>query len=243
MTVYRPGKIDAPILMYHHVSDQVPASRYVVTRDAFRAQMKILAEAGYRAITVSELVAAVQSGGILPEKPVVLTFDDAYLDVYEVAYPVLEAFGFTATLYVITSTLEPDRTYGYIKADQLAELAAAGWEIGSHSITHSDLKKTKLGFEREAIDSKAALENLPGVVVRSFSYPFAVSSEWMRSKMPDFGYDSAVGIGGNNHHDTSSLFYLSRREVSRSTTLAEFRKLLTYPPPPATSTPDPREFP
>ncbi len=233
--VYHPaGEVAAPILMYHRINNQM-ASRYVVRVDAFQKQMQILADGGYQSVTVSELRDVMVNGGYLPEKPVVLTFDDGYVDVFENAYPILNELGFTGTAYVITGTLGTDLSYGYMQTDQLAELAAAGWEIGSHSVTHSDLRNSKLGILNELEQSKQVLEDQLGVTVRSFSYPFAVKNAWMQEQVAAYGYDSAVGVGMPTLHKPENLFYMSRREVDYGTSLYQFEKMLMTP----TETPTP----
>lgn len=234
--VYHPaGPVYAPILMYHRVTDQAPALRYAVTVDNFRAQMQRLADAGYQTITVSELTNVIREGGTLPAKPVVITFDDGFLDVYENAFPIMQELGFTATMYIITGTLGTDKAYGYVQEEELRALANAGWEIGSHSISHSDLKTTHLGMRNEAEKSKQELEEKLGLPIRSFAYPYASANDWIEEQMAKYGYDSAMGVGIINRHSPESLYFLSRREVYNNTTLREFDDLLTVPPPTTTS--------
>src|SRR5690606_32496057 len=153
-------------------------------------------------------------------------FDDGYMDVYENAFPILQEFGFTGVAYIITSTLEKDKSYGYMQERELKALLAAGWEIGSHSVTHSDLKKTKLGAGNEVRRSKAVLEALLGVPVRSFCYPFGVANQSIKDLVLQAGYDSAVGLGITPVHTPERLYYLSRREVTGDMTIEEFRSLL-----------------
>jgi hypothetical protein len=244
--VYHPaGLVDAPILLYHHISNRGNGSRYAVSPAAFRAQMKILADLGYETVTISELVEVIVTGGYLPEKPLVLTFDDGFLDVYENAFPVLQEYGFKATTYIITGVLETDLAYGYMQPEQLSELSAAGWEIGSHSISHSDLRTTKLGLDVELDQSSVDLETRLGVEVLTFAYPFAAASDGIKEQVKEHGYTGAVGVGTMNRHALKSLYYLSRREVYNTTSLAAFKLLLELPPAPTsiptitpTSTPE-----
>lgn len=219
------GTVQVPILMYHHVSDKLN-TRYAITLSTFRAQMAILHDQGYQTVSVSQLADVIRAGGSLPAKPVVITFDDGYLDTYANAFPIMEEFGFTGTVYIITSTLEEGQTYGYMQAAQLKALVRAGWEIGSHSVTHTNLKETKLGVGNEMRQSKAALEKLLGISVHTFSYPYAVSTEAIRARAEAAGYDSAVGVDILVTNTPRRLYYLSRREVQRSTSLAAFKDLL-----------------
>ena len=91
---------DVPILMYHHL-DPEESGAATVTVATFEAQIGALSEAGYTAITLEDLVSFVDSGTPLPEKPIVITFDDGYLSNYEYALPILERYGMCATVFVI----------------------------------------------------------------------------------------------------------------------------------------------
>ncbi len=219
------GNVIMPILMYHHISD-VTGSRYTTPIKVFREQMDTLKKEGYQTVNISQLTDVIRSGGELPEKPVAITFDDGYLDTYENAYPILRELGYTATVYIITSTLGTDLSYGYMQEDTLKELIGAGWEIGSHGVTHTDLTKTKLGAGNEMKQSKEDLETKLGIKVRSFSYPFAVTNQELKDLAADTGYESGVGIDILNTHTPKRLYFLSRREIYRSLPLFTFVKVI-----------------
>lgn len=219
------GNVIMPILMYHHISDKIE-SRYTTHIKAFREQMKTLKEEGYETVTISQLGDVIRSGGVLPKKPVAITFDDGYLDIYENAFPILREMGFTGSVYIITGTLGTDQSYGYMQEDALKELIAAGWEVGSHSVTHTDLRKTKLGAGNEMKQSKEDLETKLGIMVRSFSYPFAVTNQDLKDLAEKMGYDAAVGIDIINTHTPKRLYFLSRREVYENMPLSDFARLL-----------------
>ncbi len=130
------GHVKAPILLYHHISDEGNGNRYYVSTADFRAQMEALRSWGYTAITVSELVDVLINGGELPMRPVVITFDDGNLDVYQNAFPIMRDLGFVGTNYIVANRLQSKY---FVNVEQLQEMADAGWEIGSHSMTHTDL--------------------------------------------------------------------------------------------------------
>ncbi len=219
------GKVVMPILLYHRVSEEGSA-QYRVTPQVFREQMEWLKKEGYQAVTVSQVADVIRGGGTLPQKPVAITFDDGYLDTYENAFPILSELGFTATVYIITGTLGTDKSYGYMQEDALTELIAAGWEIGSHSVTHTSLKKTKLGAGNEMRQSKVDLEKKLGIKVRSFSYPYGEANQEIKDLAAQMGYESGVGIDILNTHTTRQLYFLTRREVYSSMTMTGFANLL-----------------
>jgi peptidoglycan/xylan/chitin deacetylase (PgdA/CDA1 family) len=225
-TIYHPpGNVTVPILLYHNVSNR-GSTNYVARPADFRAQMKYLHDSGYETITISELSGVIREGGYLPEKPVVITFDDGYLGVHENAFPILEEFGFNAVVYIIAGTIDSDKSYGYLQKTHIDDLVAAGWEIGSHSISHSSLKTTTLGLRSEIEKSKVELEEKLGVEIRSFSYPYNITNDWIKSRVEAYGYDSAVGVNVFVIHKPERLYFLSRREVARTTTMREFQALL-----------------
>jgi peptidoglycan/xylan/chitin deacetylase (PgdA/CDA1 family) len=211
--------------MYHRISDK-GGSRYTLPIDSFRAQMKLLHDEGYQTVSVSQLARVIRHGGALPEKPVVLTFDDGYSDVYQNAFPIMKEYGFTGVVYVITSTFEDDKSYGYMQPAELKELIRAGWEIGSHGVTHTDLNKTRVGPGNEMKQSKAELEKTLGVEVKTFSYPFAVANGSLKDLAEETGYQSAVGVDIFVTHLPKRLYFLSRREVHRAISISGFHKLL-----------------
>ena len=88
-----PGRVKAPILLYHHIRDVDQSDRYSVSPKDFHHQMECLDAWGYTPITMSLLLKALLDGAFFPQKPIVLTFDDGYFDVYQNAYPILKEMG------------------------------------------------------------------------------------------------------------------------------------------------------
>ena len=129
-----------PILMYHHLSEDVTNSE-MVSPEQFEAQIRALAEAGYTGISFDELQAYVLRGELLPEKPVVITFDDGYRSNYTLAYPILQKYGMKATIFAIGVSFGKDHykdtDYAitpHFGADEAAEMTASGLiSIQSHT--------------------------------------------------------------------------------------------------------------
>lgn len=132
---------NVPILLYHHLSETEPESATVLHPDTFARQMALLVENGYQTVTPDECIAFVESGTPLPEKAVMITFDDGYGSNYEYAYPILEQYGLDATIFVIGAsvghTLYKDTDYEMIPhfgRDEIAEMTASGHvTIASHT--------------------------------------------------------------------------------------------------------------
>ena len=231
------GDVKIPILLYHHVSDSTPTNRYVVTLKNFRTQLEKLRELGYTTISMSDLVDVLINGGLLPAHPVVITFDDGNADIYDNAFSIMKEMNFTGVLYIVANRLEsPD----FMHTDQLKEMIAAGWEIGSHSETHVDLTQDHDIVRYEELQSRLDLEEALGVPVKTFAYPFGLTNKYVSQSAQDYGYMAAVGLGTSNEHTWGTLYYLSRREVQGDYNLDKFVGLLSTPvAPEVTATPKP----
>jgi peptidoglycan/xylan/chitin deacetylase (PgdA/CDA1 family) len=217
------GQVVAPILLYHHIAEK--DDRYYVSPEVFHQQMETLISLGYTGITVPHLVEVLQHGGALPARPVAITFDDGDLDVYQNAFPIMQALGLVGTFYVVGTRLESD---GFIQVDQLKEMAAAGWAIGCHSMTHIDLTQNHEALTYEAGMCKNVLEQKVGVPVSTFAYPFGSMDEFVAGKVSKYGYTAAVGLGTSSEHTWGTLYYLSRLEVQNAYNLEAFRALLPW---------------
>lgn len=217
------GSVTVPILLYHHVSDTIQ-SQYSVTTTALEEQMRWLYDNNYRSITISELARLVREGGSIPARPIVITFDDGYLDLYQNAYPILRQFGFTATAFIIANTVD---TRGNLSSEQLRELIRQGWEIGSHSMHHTDLT-LGIGWQEEIITSKTYLEDKLGVEILTFAYPYGLADSAVMDYTYNAGYTSAAGLGSSVTHERSTLYYLSRKEIKSWYTLDFFEKFLPW---------------
>lgn len=218
--VFGPGEVEIPILLYHHVDPGAGGRRYTMSADLFRQEMRALAEAGFETVTISDVAAAIRTGGELPPRPIVLTFDDGNRDTYAEALPILSVYGFRGVVFAVGNRTG---TEGFMTADDLLGLSEAGWEIGSHGWSHVDL--TTLGdpqWRQEILVSKLELERVLGSPVRSFAYPFGSATAAIIAKVAEYGYTSGAGLGSANHHDRDSVYYLRRREVYGYWTLEQF---------------------
>lgn len=221
--VHEPGMITVPILLYHHVSDTID-TQYNVHPDRFAEQMKWLFDRGYSTISVADLARVIRDGGALPARPVILTFDDGYRDVYENAYPILQRYGFFATFYIIGETVN---TRGNLSTNELLELIAGGWEIGSHSMSHTNLKEDN-NWDYEIYNSKVFLEEKLGIEILTFAYPYGAANTAIMDYTYDSGYSAAVGLGSIMDHDNYDLYFLHRKEVKSWYELDFFEEFMPW---------------
>ena len=221
-----PGIVRCTILLYHHVAISPIESQYYIHPENFALQMKALDEWGFTPIPLSLLVKAINEGAMLPEKPIVISFDDGRADVYENAFPIMEKYDFPGVFYVISGGLGDD---GLVGVEELEEMAAAGWEIGSHSHSHADLSKIGAATSfREVVSSRKILEEALGFPVTSFAYPFGTITDIAGKQVHIAGYESAVGLGYTDQQGPGNLFYLQRRPISWDYDLKRFAIVLGW---------------
>ncbi|MFQ5342508.1 MAG: polysaccharide deacetylase family protein, partial [Anaerolineae bacterium] len=158
---------NVPILMYHYISvpplgaDKIRVGLSVPPAN-FEAHLQYLKDNGYHSISLHQLLLNLTRGEPLPERPIILTFDDGYRDNYENAFPLLQKYGFTATFFLITNFIDEGRP-AYVTWEQVKQLAQAGNEIGAHTRDHPDLRGKDIDFlVWQILGSKEAIQNGAG---------------------------------------------------------------------------------
>ncbi|MFI5013265.1 MAG: polysaccharide deacetylase family protein [Hyphomicrobiales bacterium] len=221
-----PAAAGVPLLMYHSVSSG--ASRgfrpFAVTPERFEEQVRFIRDSGYESLTVSGLVEAMGRADIgLPEKCLVITFDDGLEDFYTAVLPILTEYGLTATLYVVTGYIggtarwlagaaEGDRKM--LSWSQIVEISSLGVEIGAHTVTHPALDAIPLAeARREIFNCKRVLEDRLGAKMRSFAYPFGYYDRAVRTLVEEAGFDSACAVHYAMSSPRDNRFALSRHIV------------------------------
>ena len=217
-----PRQVQVPIFMYHHVTNSPILSEYYVPPDKFDQEMKLLHDWGYTTITTSMLVTAIAKGASLPPRPIIITFDDSWGSQYTNAFPVMQKYGFTGVLYTVVgyinkpTGLPTDPTY--MTTDQIKEMAAAGWEIGSHTETHQNITiMTDDQLHFEIVQSRKDLEQELGVPILTFAYPFGGANSAVTDYVHFAGYIAAMGATGfTADQGVSNLYELQRCEIKDS---------------------------
>lgn len=215
----------AKVLMYHYIRSGVDpvkdplGVRLSVSPTLFDSQMAALKKGGYTVVTMKDLLA--HGGG---PKTVVLTFDDGYEDFYTSAYPILQKYGFTATIYIISGKIGGP----YMTWPQLQQLEAASIEIGAHTVNHKDLSRLSADEQRqEIIGSKIALEQRLGTAIVSFCYPSGRYSADTVKIAREAGFGSAtttqpgIMVKGTDH------FLIPRIRMTESVTSEVLLKALS----------------
>jgi peptidoglycan/xylan/chitin deacetylase (PgdA/CDA1 family) len=229
-----------PILMYHSISSYAgPRFRpWTVPSERFEDHLSYLADCRYTPITVTQLVHARSRGqDALPDRPVVITFDDGYADFYESALPALYRRGFAATLYIATAYVggtcgwlqrEGEASRAMLTWSQVSEIAAAGIECGGHSHTHPRLDAIPATAARdEIVKCKTLLEEHLGQTVSSFAYPHGWHTNAVKRMVRTAGYTSACAVKNMPSSAMDDPFDLARLLVTADMAVADLEALLT----------------
>ena len=197
-----------PVLNYHQIND-VDENMLTVSTAEFETQMVWLEENGYKTITVSELLDALEGKGSLPEHPVLITFDDGYIDNYQCAFPILKKHNMKACIFLISEyvSLYPN----YLTWEQLAEMQLSGIEFGSHTVDHNVLTElSPNSVNHELVDSKNLLEKRLGRRIDVLAYPCGYTNEYIKSRVNASGYRAAFTVNLGNVHLGDDLYALNR---------------------------------
>lgn len=224
---------DLVVLCYHAVSDGWPDS-LAVTRDALRRQLGWLVGRGYRGATFSEACASRS-----PHPRVVVTFDDAFTSVGDLAFPILDELGLPGTVFAVSDFAssgrplqwdgiaqwrggEHDHELAGMDFSRLAELRDAGWEIGSHTVAHPRLSHlADRELHRELVDSRAACEQALGAPCRSIAYPYGDMDARVAAAADAAGYEFAAAL--RSPPDPSTRMNWKRVGIYRRDDLDRFK--------------------
>lgn len=193
------NKKQVPVLCYHQVrswkrTDSKNARPFIVPPETFKAHMKMLHDSGYHTISPDQLNDYLTRGKALPGKPVLLTFDDGTLAQYTEALPVLEKYGFTATFFIMTVTLnKPD----YLSRSQVKELSDKGNEIGCHTWDHHKVTQyTSKDWDMQLTEPTHDLQLITGKKVNYFAYPFGIWNKAAIEKLKELDYKASFQLSG-----------------------------------------------
>lgn len=218
--------------MYHRVADTPHRNDpygLCMPPDRFEAQMKALKQAGYRCLSLSEVLACYQGQMRPPRRAFAITFDDGYEDNFQTAWPVLRACGFTATIFLVVERLGrmtdwPGQDGPYaaplMTLEQARQMQAGGITMGSHTLTHASLVDIPPQEARRQIArSRQVLAERLGQPVHFFSYPYDRLNPDIIEMVGDSGYLGACG----NSALPPGPFNMWRVECQRTDSMFLFR--------------------
>lgn len=233
----RSPSVRAPILLYHWLGDGRGDlhPEFAVGPDQLRRQLVWLKEAGWTAVPLSALGDALAGGAPPPPRSFAVTFDDGYLDFHAAAAPILLSLQVPATVFVVSDLVGGENAWDREAGDrrrplmgwpELAELAGLGFEIGSHSATHRDLRGlSPAALRAECRTSRDRLEQRLGSPVRSFAFPFGGFDRRVRDEVRAAGYALACAVLlGARDLLRSRRYSLMRTIVHGNRSFASFRR-------------------
>ena len=207
---------EVPVLCYHQIRDWTAknsknAKDVIVPLNVFKAQMKILADSGYHTILPDQLYAYLTTGAPLPEKPVMLTFDDTDLDQYTVAWPEMQKYGFKGVFFIMTVSMNRPR---YMTREQLKELADAGNAVESHTWDHHKFTgyTTEADWQTQVEKPRKQIVDLTGHPADYFAYPYGL---WNKAGIPELkkrGIKAAFQL--STKRDADEPLYTIRRMIA-----------------------------
>lgn len=204
--------IAIPVLNYHKIDQQKIALS--ISPNDFEEQISYLAEEGYHTITPNEMMNALELGTDLPEKPIMITFDDGYLDNYTNAYPILKKYGFTATIFIVTGFIGHDPRF--MTWDQIREMKENGFVFGSHTVNHKSLTELNTcEVKNELLMSAEEMDKQLGVQEHFLAYPTGTYNLKIAKMVEDCGYRAAFTIKYGDVDEASNYYALERIPIFR----------------------------
>lgn len=223
-----------PILMYHHVTDQLNGTSLAKLRVSprrFARQLDFLLDQGYVALPLSRALALAQTGN--RTKTVAITFDDGYQDFYDQAWPLLRERGMTATVFLVTGALDDQNRWdwekgepheGIMSCEQVRELDMLGVEFGGHTHHHKNLSQLdERGLRLEVTGCQKAISNILGRPARVFSYPYGLVNQQALEAVHRAGFSYACTTWPGKFQAETNPLMVPRIIVKRSDDLLDFR--------------------
>lgn len=230
MDTYKPNgvvtpsassQVSIPVLNYHSVTID-PGNVVVISPAKLEAQMKYLHDHGYTPISLATFINLIEkkSGLTAPDKPVLLTFDDGYVDNVEEAMPILAKYNFPATLFMSPGMVEDP---SYLNWEQVKQLQQAGWDIQPHGMTHPHLPQ--LTAEQQAFEiteARKLIEEKLGTEADVFCYPYGEYNQTTLKLLKDHGFRYAFTIDQGYTTNQQSPYLLKRLFINGEENLKSF---------------------
>ncbi|MBW1980603.1 MAG: polysaccharide deacetylase family protein [Deltaproteobacteria bacterium] len=211
-----------PVLTYHHFSRQCKTA-LCMPIDKFSDQMAFLKRQGYHTVSMKQVLRFLSYEEPLPPKAIAITIDDGYSSVYDLAYPVLQRLGFKATLFIYTDFI--NSSSNALSWNQLKELAEAGFEIESHTLSHADLTRKKPGesdagylarVRRELVESRRLIKKKVGQEAVWLAYPYGRFNDLVITMAKQAGYRGGVSVMRGTNPFFADPFKVKRYQVFNS---------------------------
>ena len=212
-----------PVLMYHKIGDDKDNDA-VIREDLFREQMKFLKDNGYNPLTMDQLYDYVVNGAAVPEKPVVLTFDDGYADTYSIVYPIMKEYGFAATVFINPGDVGTRLTW-----DQIREMHKNGITISNHGFQHIEMGQLSEAKQIENITkAQEALAKEVGIKDNPwFCYPYGDKNEFTDAATKKAGIKMSMAMKSGWAHTGDNPYNILRVWVGNAVDIKYFEERIS----------------
>lgn len=208
------ARTEVPVLCYHHIREFKPGESenmksYSVTPAAFAAQMKMLSDSGYHTVLPDELYNYLAYGAPLPEKPVMLTFDDTDLEQHTLGAAEMKKYGFKGVFFIMTISIGRPR---YMSKEQIKELSDDGHTVACHTWDHHMVTKyTSDDWDIQIVKARKTITDITGKPVEYFAYPFGL---WNQAAIPEIKKrDYKMAFILSTKRDSTQPLYTVRRMI------------------------------
>ena len=208
--VYKDS-VKIPIIVYHSIRPYTPdeskiQDQFDITPELFEKHLEYLKKNGFTTLSFNQLADYFINKKPLPQKSVILNFDDGWENQYTYAFPLLKKYHDIGTFFIFTNAIGHKH---YLTSEEIHELDASGMEIGSHTKSHPYLSKlSSLELKKEIFESKDILEHLLGKPVTAFASPFGYSNPEIISIIKEAGYTTGRTTVPGTYHTKDDLLQL-----------------------------------
>jgi len=211
------AKREVPVLCYHQIrnnlaNDSKRAHDDIISPDKFREHIKMLADSGYHTILPDQLYNYLVFNSKLPEKPIMITFDDTDMDQFTVGNATLKKYGFKGVYFIMTVSIGRKGRINYMTKENIKQLSDEGNIIASHTYDHKNFAQfTDEDWKTQIDEPTKKLEQITGKKVEYFAYPYGVYKASSLHKLKEHGFKAAFILSTNR--DENYPLYTIRRII------------------------------
>ncbi len=237
-TPLKPAKPTLPVICYHRFGPGEEKDTLRISAKRLGDQLHWLKSNGYQSVSLNQAEAFLRGAHEgLPAKPVILSIDDGYRNGWTVGKPLFEKYGFKAVYFVTTDQIGVNKNW--LSWQDLRDILAAGHEVGSHTVKHSNLAWPRRSESAEAYrerveselrKSKQRLESHLGISMTALAYPFGAYNEYVETRARAAGYQLMFSVSGDSNALGAPLGRLRRLLIIKAPRLASFARQVAAQP-------------
>ena len=230
-------KYEVPVVMYHRVinkSENEGIHGTYIYENIFREHMKYLKDNNFSVITFEDLNnIGWRNRFDKNKKYIIITFDDGYVDNYELAFPILKEFNFKATIFLMGESTynewdvkaDGEKSFPLMSVERIKEMQDYGIEFGAHTFNHPKLNKLSNDeIKHQIVDVKKPLEEKIGREIITFAYPYGILNDYAKKMVEEAGYTFGVATDSGSVCLSDDLYQIRRIAIFPNTNLFSFKR-------------------